>query len=203
MNVQKFWAIKTNELLPRVGTIQAAWAQAGKIYPDAVILIRATGATRNSVAQFCNSKIFRGGPMAMERRREMTAAIEKEMQSRHCGYSVAFNRIYPQFANEAPDPNQVQTQTGSDGVPVLGPQIRALFRLPTHTSQSEWAAAWKANLEKVSPINFGRVFDAICEVAQQEKGLSYEDALRATKSRFPDLWSTVEQMSKSILQIHP
>ncbi|HEX3627264.1 MAG TPA: hypothetical protein VH280_17800 [Verrucomicrobiae bacterium] len=200
MNVQKFWAIKTNELLPRVGTMQAAWEQAGKMFPDAVTLIRVAGATRQSVAQFCNSKIFRGGPpMATDRRREMQAAIEKEIQSRHCDYSAAFNRVYPQFANEAPDPNQVLTQAGADGVPVMGPQLRSLFRLPVHTSQAEWAAAWKANLEKVSPINFGRVFDAICEVAQQEKGMGYEDALRATKSRFPDLWATVEEMAKTVL----
>jgi hypothetical protein len=200
MKCQEFWTAKTNELLPRVGTMQAAWVQASKLYPDVGILIRATGATRQSVIQFCNSKIFHSSPSnEIENRRQMHQKIEQEMKTAHCTYDVAFNRVYPQFANEAPDPNQIQTQAGADGLPVLGPQLRALFRLPVDTTQAEWVAAWKANLEKTSPINFGRVCDAICEVAQREKGLSYEDALRATKSRFPDLWATVSEMAKSVL----
>jgi len=190
MNVQQFWAIKTNSLLPQVGNMQQAWLQAGKIYPDAVILIRATGATQHGVAQFCNARIkaeaanIDGG---LRRGGQPDFATKKKAD---------FVKIhYPQFANTA-DSAAATVANSADGIPVPAPQLKALFRLPMDATASEWAAAWTANNGKAFPINFGRVFDGICEAAQNSKGLSYEDALRATKARFPDLWAMCVEMAK-------
>jgi hypothetical protein len=197
MKITEFWTIKTNELMPRLGTHAAAMNQVSKTYPDCVTLLRAYGATRRSVVQFCNSKYGdTAANLDADKRRQMQKKIQEEMKSSHCDYSTAFNRIYPQFTNDN-NATAATIANIADGVPIPSPKLLALFELPTDTTPSEWAAAWDANNAKTFPINFARVFDAICEVAQKEKGLSYEAALDATKTRFFNLWATVQKMAKT------
>lgn len=196
MNVATFWTKKTTELLGQLGDIGSAWRQAAKLYPDAATLMRASGATQQKVAQFCNARVFgKGARMDAEKRRQLHEKIGKEMESRHCDYSTAFNRLYPQFANGDSFP-EAQSHVGADGIPVLGPQLKALFRLPADTTPEEWKLIWTVNSERTSPIQFAKIFDALCEEMQKSGG-SYEDALRDTKARFPALWNMVQELAKA------
>ena len=242
MNVQKFWTSTVERILITSRCSHAdAWRAAAKFHPDAAILMRSTGQTRQMI-QFFNSKLPAGPSVGDESRREFANAVDAHMRKTGVSYLMAFRHVSstrPQFFNsmssvEITMPGQKKTgqvnnaptaahmtfdyasgklrmpgftnadQSAMDqklantekGVPIASPQFKALFRLPPTTTDAEWAAAWAGNHNVPSPVNFGRVFDSLCELAQNQTSADYETALRNTKARFPDLWSAVDQLSQ-------
>lgn len=225
MKTSQFWTSKVTALMNTGGIpYSEAWSQAAKIYPNAATLMRAAGLPRASV-QFFNSKLATAGTAATRTANEQFQIdVKNEMDRTGLDYTTVWNRLYPasdlardqakrgaatsqnqpsRQENSGPDFSQsLGTPAGSKPMaaygtaPVVAPQLKAMFALPMDATQTEFAAAWKANGNTSAPVNFGKVFDGLCELMQSEKSMGYEAALEAAKARFPQLWQRCEQMAE-------
>jgi hypothetical protein len=171
--------------------IQFHNSPAGQHSVDAGILARAYGKPPAAVKTF-NSGPGRTSSIGDRRRARTQFANEvaEEMKKTGCCWDAANVRVSKRRAAAAP-------RFANSEQPVFGPQMKAAFHLPQDATESMCSAAWKANGETTTPINPGKVFAALVELAQKEKSLDYDAALRAMKSQCPILWQEVEAISKS------
>ena len=220
MNIQKFWTSTVERIVIDSRCSHAdAWRAAAKTYPDAAILMRATGQTRQMV-QFFNSRLGTNPEQLAASRREFLNEVDTQMKRTGVSHNVAFFSVSnrkpqglksvritypgqkssrPEFANAGTSfvgEKMDGANQGANGVPVASPQLKALFRMPQSITDDTWAAAWAGNGNVASPVNFGRIFDAVCELVQKKTGSDYETALRDTKIVLPDLWAAVDQLSQ-------
>lgn len=202
--IQEHWRLLVTQTAAQQRTSDegSVWNLTARLHPDAAILLRASGATRSQV-QFFNSKLPHG---INEARREFANAVADDLKSNpNTDYGASHNRNFSKLGATLshveiilPGQKRKPAQFANDattGVPVLGPQLRTIFRLPVDTSADEWKAAWTANQSRAFPFNPGAVMDGLCQLNQQQKGGDYEAALTAIKSRFPDLWQAVQQIA--------
>jgi len=163
---------------------------------DAGILRRALGKTSAGAATFSNCH---ARAVSMPGRRSARSkAIDQIMHRDGVSFEVAYARCqkeHPQFFNEATVPEM--PATGKGGMPIFGHQMKAIFSLPRDATESECRAAWKGNGETATPMHPGKVFAALVELAQREKGLSYDAAISAVKARCLQLWAQVQALSQS------
>jgi hypothetical protein len=173
---------------------------AAQRHPEAAVLAAACGKTEAQSIQFANDTVRRAiAPGRLKARGEFHELVSAEMKRTGAGYDEAYSRmrrhhpaLFANAAGEAPVPDAPP----SGQVPVFGHELRATFRLPIDATEAECRAAWEANGGQTSPMRAEKVFAALVELAQQQNGLDYEAAIRATKARFPMLWELVEQLSK-------
>ncbi|HEY1662164.1 MAG TPA: hypothetical protein VGI03_07075 [Verrucomicrobiae bacterium] len=198
------WLVTQTAAQQRTRDEASVWGLTAKLHPDAAILLRAAGATRSQVIQFTNSQML---PDTKTARKQFANAVAQDMKETHADYHLAYNRNFanraahlthveitlPGQKRKAQFTNDAAGDTG--GVPALGPELRAIFKLPPDTTADEWKAAWTANQSKAFPFNPGACLDALCQLYQKTKGADYEAALTAMKSRFPDLWQAVQQIA--------
>lgn len=165
-------------------------------HPALATLAVACGKTRQAVI-FLNEKRSHSGKG--EAQIKFREEVQRVMKDEDCDYNRAFNKVSktsPLFAN-SDDLKKLQTVAeGAGGVPQFNPALGDVFRLPKDTSPQEWQTAWKGNDETVTPIDYGKIFQALAGDIQVQKGVSIEDAVTVAKDRFPDLWKAVEELAK-------
>jgi hypothetical protein len=188
-----------------------------KSNPDAATLMSAYGRTRQTVVLLNSRELQKITPGRSETRKQIAQFVNEKMQA-GMSHPVAYNalaREHPELfgglqfvnvtsnplqrnKNSAGDPTPAQsgsTASAAGSVPVASPQMLALFRLPTNTSQAEFAAAWDGNGNTLAPINPAKIFAGLCTYWQKEKSLDYDQAIQECKQRYPDLWSFVELLA--------
>ncbi|MDR3460138.1 MAG: hypothetical protein P4N60_22145 [Verrucomicrobiae bacterium] len=89
-----------------------------------------------------------------------------------------------------------QFANAADGnAPAATSEIKKLFWLPEHATQDQFEAAFKGNGSALSPLNPGKIFAALVELTQTQRGIDYDAAIAQTKAAFPDLWNAVQLLA--------
>lgn len=177
-----------------------AWNSTARQHPDLAILVRACGATQQSVIFFSNTRAL-GKQEAVRKhqaREKFLGAVHARQESVKCDYQTAYNWAMKTRAELF---NEMERKPASEEaypgvVPARSPQVTKMFRLPMDTTQAEWSAAWKGNGSSMALFDPGKIFAALVEQIQADKDLDYSAAVQAAKSRFPDLWFEVQALAK-------
>jgi hypothetical protein len=168
--------------------------------PASAVLAAAYGKTTTQAANFCNEAARRASmPERRKARTQFANAVAQEMKDSGANWDAANVRVQRRLASAstAAAPSTSPAFSNEAGAPVFGHQMKAIFNLPMDATQSECDAAWKGNGGTATPMHSGKVFGALVELAQKEKGLSYDAAISAMKARCPSLWAQCEALSQT------
>jgi len=178
-----------------------AWKITADAYPAAAILMSASGRSRQTVRFFNSREAAKVTPQKAKAKKEFYQFVNaKEEAGMYptAAYNAAA-RAHPDLVSAMTGAGDVQflNDVGGDIIPAGSPRHYALFRLPMTTTQEQWEAAYKGNGSIMAPFNPAKVFAALVELAQKKStSLSYNDAITRCKTDYPDLWDSVELLSK-------
>jgi hypothetical protein len=200
MNATKAAAQFTNEtrIAHRLDSNQAV-VEAAALKPDLFVLAHAAGATEQAL-QFFNSRHTRR--VAAPKRRAAGNAFIEAVHSYMAKYSVDYDRAWKAcehrhvelFNEMARDPLPVSVSAPSVP-PSAGALECATLFLPEGTDQQIFNAVFKANGNKMSPVNPGQIAEGLVEHIVTTEKLDQDSALDAVKTRFPKLWAAVQELA--------
>lgn len=199
--IQNYFSNLVNQSLAQHGGDYARAQRAvGKIHPDLSVLAAACGRTDASV-RFVNSRLNgQRQTMNASKRAEFQEAVRVEMERSGSPYDVVFNRVSKsrgQFANSEALETIRAAAAGSGGVPTLTPPLAKLFLLPSDVTPEQWRKVWESNNSQATTINYGKCFNALCELLQGGNGAAgIEDAIAKAKVQFPELWAACQELAR-------
>ncbi|MDR3459423.1 MAG: hypothetical protein P4N60_18505 [Verrucomicrobiae bacterium] len=223
MNPSLHWAQLVKRVMSEKRcNYSGAWRLAAAAHPDAATLMSAFGRTRQQASFFNSRGNHQTTPQKAEAGKKL-AKFANEKVKPGMPYGQAWNaacRDNPEWAaafdggTPQARPGWDQTarghiaQVGRAGArsqfanatagtaPAATSEIKKLFWLPDHATQDQFEAAFKGNNSALSPLSPGKIFAALVELTQTQRGIDYDAAIAQTKAAFPDLWKAVQLLAQ-------
>lgn len=200
MNPSQHWIQLVNQTMSqRPCSHSQAWLITGRAHPDAAALMSAFGRSRQTVSFFNSRRARQVTPEKQEAEKSFSKFVNERMRN-GLSYGQAYNAVFrdhPDLEAKMYGSGTAQFVNSNDGnPPAATSDIKKLFWLPPHATQDQFEAAYKGNGSTLTPLNPGKIFAALVELTQKQRGIEYDPAIAQTKAAFPDLWNAVELLAK-------